>query len=92
VAAEPIASAPVYEGICRPLGRERELFVHLLVEHPDAVERDARYDAVLRISPDDVLSERTSPRHHARFSGFVNIPYDVTLSLFYSYSQGAGST
>jgi len=41
------------------------------------------------ISPDDVLSERTSPRHHARFSGFVNIPYDVTLSLFYSYSQGS---
>jgi hypothetical protein len=40
------------------------------------------------ISPDDILSERTSPRHHARFSGFVNIPADVTLSLFYSYSQG----
>src|SRR5712692_6719275 len=40
------------------------------------------------ISPDDVLSERTSPRHHARFSGFVNVPYGVTLSLFYSYSQG----
>jgi hypothetical protein len=40
------------------------------------------------ISPDDVLSERTSPRHHARFSGFVKVPYDVTLSLFYSYSQG----
>ena len=41
------------------------------------------------ISPDDNLSERTSPRHHARFSGFVNIPADVTLSLFYSYSQGS---
>jgi hypothetical protein len=40
------------------------------------------------ISPDDVLSQRTSPRHHARFSGFTNLPYDVTLSLFYSYSQG----
>jgi hypothetical protein len=40
------------------------------------------------ISPDDVLSERTSPRHHARFSGFVKVPYDVTLSLFYSFSQG----
>jgi carboxypeptidase family protein len=40
------------------------------------------------ISPDDVLSERTSPRHHARFSGFAKLPYDVTLSLFYSYSQG----
>jgi hypothetical protein len=40
------------------------------------------------ISPDDVLSQRTSPRHHARFSGFVKVPYDVTFSLFYSYSQG----
>ena len=40
------------------------------------------------ISPDDVLSERTSPRHHARFSGFVKVPYDVTASLFYSFSQG----
>jgi hypothetical protein len=40
------------------------------------------------ISPDDVLSERTSPRHHARFSGFTKLPYDVTLSLFYAYSQG----
>jgi Carboxypeptidase regulatory-like domain/TonB dependent receptor len=40
------------------------------------------------ISPDDVLSERTSPRHHARFSGFVKIPYDVTVSMFYTYSQG----
>jgi hypothetical protein len=43
------------------------------------------------ISPDDVLSQRTSPRHHARFSGFVKVPYDVTLSLFYSYSQGGRS-
>ena len=40
------------------------------------------------ISPDDILSERTSPRHHARYSGFVNVPFDMTLSLFYSYSQG----
>jgi hypothetical protein len=40
------------------------------------------------ISPDDVFSARTSPRHHARFSGFAKLPYDVTLSLFYSYSQG----
>jgi Carboxypeptidase regulatory-like domain len=43
------------------------------------------------ISPADVLSQRTSPRHHARFSGFVKVPYDVTLSLFYSYSQGGRS-
>ena len=41
------------------------------------------------ISPADVLSERTSPRHHARFSGFVKLPYDITTSLFYSYSQGS---
>jgi len=40
------------------------------------------------ISPDDVHISRRTPRHHARFSGFVNLPYDVTLSAFYSYSQG----
>ena len=40
------------------------------------------------ISPDDVHIARRTPRHHARFSGFVNLPYDVTLSAFYSYSQG----
>jgi len=34
-----------------------------------------------------VLSERTSPRHHGAVSRVVNIPYDVTLSLFYSYSR-----
>jgi hypothetical protein len=43
------------------------------------------------ISPDDVLSQRLTPRHHARFSGFVKVPYDVTLSLFYSASQGTRS-
>jgi len=41
------------------------------------------------ISPDDIFSQRTSPRNHARFSGFVKIPYDLTLSMFYSYSQGS---
>jgi hypothetical protein len=40
------------------------------------------------ISPADVTSEKTSPRHHARFSGYVNLPYDVMLSLFYTFSQG----
>jgi hypothetical protein len=40
------------------------------------------------ISPDDVHIARRTPRHHARFSGFVNLPYDLTLSAFYSYSQG----
>src|SRR5438093_6247358 len=44
------------------------------------------------ISPEDVTSERTSPRHLARFSSFVKLPYDVTLSAFYSFSQAAGST
>ncbi len=43
------------------------------------------------ITPDDVFSQRMSPRHHARFSGFVRVPYDVTLSLFYSFSQGGRS-
>jgi hypothetical protein len=32
---------------------------------------------------------QNSPRHHARFSGYVNLPYDVTLSLFYAFSQGS---
>jgi hypothetical protein len=41
------------------------------------------------ISPADVTSEKTSPRHHARFSGYVNLPYDVMLSLFYTFSQGS---
>ena len=40
------------------------------------------------ISPQDATSEKTSPRHHARFSGYVNLPYEVTLSLFYAFSQG----
>src|SRR5262245_13333391 len=43
------------------------------------------------ISPEDVRSERSTPRHHARLSTFVKVPYDVTLSVFYSYSQGARS-
>src|SRR5713101_5618975 len=40
------------------------------------------------ISPDDDFGERLSPRHLARFSSFVRLPYDVTLSAFYSFSQG----
>ena len=40
------------------------------------------------ISPDDDSGQRLTPRHHARFSSFVKLPYDVTLSGFYSYSQG----
>jgi carboxypeptidase family protein len=45
----------------------------------------------LGITPEDVLSQRTSGRHLARFSSFVKIPYDVTLSMFYSYTQGGRS-
>ena len=41
------------------------------------------------LSPYDDRQTRRSPRHHARFSGFVNLPYEVTLSAFYSYSQGS---
>jgi hypothetical protein len=41
------------------------------------------------LSPDDDFSERTSPRHLARYSSFVKLPYDVTLSAFYSFSQGS---
>ena len=40
------------------------------------------------LSPDDDFGERTSPRHLARYSSFVKLPYDVTLSAFYSFSQG----
>jgi len=43
------------------------------------------------ISPQDVTSELTSPRHHARFSAYVNLPYQVTVSAFYTYSQGGRS-
>jgi hypothetical protein len=42
----------------------------------------------LGISPDDVLSQRATGRHLARFSSFVKIPGDVTLSVFYSFTQG----
>jgi hypothetical protein len=41
------------------------------------------------LSPDDDFGERTSPRHLARYSSFVKLPYDVTLSAFYSFSQGS---
>jgi len=43
------------------------------------------------ISPQDVTSELTSPRHHARFSAYANLPYQVTVSAFYTYSQGGRS-
>src|SRR5262249_30271980 len=43
------------------------------------------------ISPDaDAQTARQrSPRHQARFSGFVKLPYDVTFSAYYSFSQGS---
>jgi hypothetical protein len=40
------------------------------------------------ISPEDDHYALRTGRHHARFSGFVNLPYDVTVSAYYSYSQG----
>jgi hypothetical protein len=42
------------------------------------------------ISPaDDARTARQSaPRHQARLSGFVKLPYDVTFSTYYSFSQG----
>ena len=41
------------------------------------------------LSPDDDKQTRRSPRHHARFSGFVKLPYDTTFSAFYAFSQGS---
>jgi len=40
------------------------------------------------ISPDDVLSQRATGRHLARFSGFVKLRGDITLSTVYAYTQG----
>jgi hypothetical protein len=40
------------------------------------------------ISPDDVLSQRATGRHLARFSSFVKVPGGITLSAFYAYTQG----
>src|SRR5262249_26504773 len=40
------------------------------------------------ISPDDVLSQRATGRHLARFSAFVKIPGDITLSTVYAFTQG----
>jgi hypothetical protein len=40
------------------------------------------------ISPEDVLSQRATGRHLARFSSYVKVPYGITLSVFYSYTQG----
>ena len=43
------------------------------------------------ISPDDdaQTARQRAPRHQARFSGFVKLPYDVTFSAYYSFSQGS---
>jgi hypothetical protein len=38
------------------------------------------------ISPEDVTSQRTAPRNHARVSTFVRLPFDTTFSAFYIYT------
>jgi hypothetical protein len=38
------------------------------------------------ISPEDVTSQRTAPRNHARVSTFVKLPFDTTFSAFYIYT------
>ena len=42
----------------------------------------------LGISPADVLSQRATGRHRSRVSTFVRLPFDVTGSMYYSYTQG----
>jgi len=40
------------------------------------------------LAPETDNQTRRQPRHHARLSAFTRLPYDITLSAFYSYSQG----
>ena len=42
----------------------------------------------LGFSAEDDNTNWTNPRHHARLSSFVRLPFDVTASVFYSYAQG----
>jgi hypothetical protein len=42
----------------------------------------------LGISPADVLSQRATGRHRSRVSAFARLPFDVTGSIYYSYTQG----
>ena len=61
----------------RPVGHERELLVHSRVD--DSARGGMRRRDTLQfygISPEDVTSELTAPRHHGRVSTFVNLPFD----------------
>ena len=39
-------------------------------------------------SPEDDNTDWTNPRHSARLSTFVRLPFTTTFSVFYTYSQG----
>ena len=42
----------------------------------------------LGFSPADDTTDWTNPRHHARLSSFVRLPFETMFSVFYSFSQG----
>jgi hypothetical protein len=42
----------------------------------------------LGFSPADDNTDWTNPRHHARLSSFVRLPFDTMFSVFYSFAQG----
>jgi hypothetical protein len=43
------------------------------------------------MSPQDGNSQRTTPRHDGRISGFVRLPFGITTSAFYFFRQGPRS-
>lgn len=45
----------------------------------------------LGFTEDELTSNWTSPRHQARVSSFVRLPFDMMLSGFYSFTQGPKS-
>jgi hypothetical protein len=42
----------------------------------------------LGFKPEDLTNDWVSPRHQARLSGFVRLPFDVSLSVLYTATQG----
>jgi Carboxypeptidase regulatory-like domain len=42
----------------------------------------------LGFSPEDDHTDWSNPRHHARLSTFVRLPWTTMFSVFYTYSQG----
>jgi hypothetical protein len=42
----------------------------------------------LGFSPEDDNTDWTNPRHHARLSSFVRLPFGTMFSVFYSFAQG----